>query len=56
MEEEEQLDGTLEDMFDIDASRTFFMNRIPRVLTPGASYFDRSEGTTMPTPLEVFHR
>jgi hypothetical protein len=54
-EEEEQLDATLEDMFDIDASRTFFMNRIPRVLTPGASYFDRSEGTVMPTPLEVFH-
>ena len=55
VEEEEQLDATLEDMFDIDASRTFFMNRIPRVLTPGASYFDRSEGTVMPTPLESFH-
>ncbi len=55
VEEEEQLDATLEDMFDIDASRTFFMNRIPRVLTPGASYFDRSEGTVVPTPLETFH-
>ena len=55
VEEEEQLDLALEDMFDVDASRTFFVNRIPRVLTPGASYFDKSEGSIAPTPLELFH-
>jgi ribosomal protein S12 methylthiotransferase accessory factor YcaO len=35
VEEEAELDQALEDMFEQDASRLFWLNRIPRALTSG---------------------